>query len=54
MRETLMLKIIDTYYQPNRTVHDLHDLVENGGPGVDPLRAFSEAARDELVAFAAG
>jgi hypothetical protein len=50
--DALMQAIIDTYFEPNRTVRDLRDLVKSGGPGVDPLRDFSEAAREELHAAA--
>ena len=47
--EKLMLVIIDTYFQPNKTIHDLHEMMKTRG-AVDPLREFSEAARDELRA----
>jgi hypothetical protein len=43
--------IIDTYFGPNRTVADLRELVRTG-QGIDPLKDFSEAAREELHAFA--
>ncbi|MBV9290606.1 MAG: hypothetical protein JO288_22785 [Hyphomicrobiales bacterium] len=45
--EKLMKAIIETYFAPNRTLRELHELVKNGG-NVDPLRDFSEAARVEL------
>ena len=41
---------IDTYFAPNMTMRELHDLVKNGA-GIDPLKDFSEAAREELRAF---
>ena len=41
---------IDTYFAPNKTMRELHDLVKNGA-GIDPLKDFSEAAREELRAF---
>ena len=47
--EKLMLVIIDTYFQPNKTIRDLHEMMKTKG-GVDPLSEFSEAARDELTA----
>jgi len=47
--EKLMLVIIDTYFQPNRTLRDLHEMMKSRS-GVDPLREFSETARDELTA----
>ncbi len=50
--DRLLRAIIDTYFQPNRTVRDLHDLMKNSA-GVDPLAEFSEAARKELSALAA-
>jgi hypothetical protein len=46
-----MRSILDTYFSPNRTTADLRELVKTGG-GVDPLKDFSEAAREELRAFA--
>jgi hypothetical protein len=49
--DMVMRSIIDTYYAPNRTVADLRDLVKTGGR-IDPLKDFSEAARQELHAFA--
>ena len=47
--DVVMRSIIDTYYTPNRTVADLRDLVKTGG-GINPLKDFSEAARQELRA----
>ena len=49
--DNVMGSIIDTYFAPNRTLADLRELVKTGG-GVDPLKAFSEAAREELHTFA--
>jgi len=49
--DSLMHAIIDTYFRPNRTMRDLHDMLKTGA-GIDPLREFSEAAREELTAFA--
>jgi hypothetical protein len=49
--DNVMGSILDTYFAPNRTIADIGELVKNGG-GVDPLREFSEAAREELRAFA--
>jgi hypothetical protein len=46
-----MDSIIETYFAPNRTIADLREIVK-GGQGVDPLKDFSEAAREELRAFA--
>lgn len=39
---------LDAFYAPNRTLHELHDLVKSGAAVVDPLRHFAEAAREEL------
>ena len=46
-----MRSIVETYYAPNRTVADLRELTRSG-QGIDPLKDFSEAARQELHAFA--
>ena len=45
--DKVMDSIIETYFAPNRTVADLRQIVKSGG-GVDPLKDFSEAAREEL------
>jgi len=45
--DKIMLAIIDTYFSPNRSVRELRDLIK-AGAGIDPLREFSEAAREEL------
>ncbi len=39
-----------TYFEPNKTIRELHELMERGA-GIDPLKEFSEAAREELQAF---
>jgi hypothetical protein len=49
--DTVMRSIVETYYAPNRTVADLRELTRSG-QGIDPLKDFSEAARQELHAFA--
>jgi hypothetical protein len=49
--DVVMRSIIDTYFGPNRTVADLRELLRTG-QGIDPLKDFSEAAREELHAFA--
>jgi hypothetical protein len=48
--DKVMDSIIETYFAPNRTVADLRQIVKTGG-GVDPLKDFSEAARQELRGF---
>jgi hypothetical protein len=45
--DKIILFIIDTYFSPNRSVRDLRELIKIG-EGIDPLKEFSEAARDEL------
>ena len=49
--DKVMTTTIDTYFQPNMTIRELHEMVKTG-PGFDPLKEFSEAARDELRKFA--
>jgi hypothetical protein len=51
--DKIMLTIIDTYFSPNQSVRELRDLMK-AGAGIDPLRDFSEAARDELGGFRVG
>jgi hypothetical protein len=41
---------VDTYFAPNKALHELHALMKSGG-GIDPLKDFSEAAREDLQAF---
>jgi hypothetical protein len=48
--DKVMDSIIETYFAPNRTVADLREIVKTGG-GVDPLKDFSQAARQELRGF---
>ncbi len=48
--DKIMLTIIDTYFSPNQSARELRDLVRVGA-GIDPLRDFSEVARDELRLF---
>jgi hypothetical protein len=45
--DKVMMTIMDTYFSPNRSVRELRDLVKSGA-SIDPLREFSEAARDEV------
>ena len=48
--EKIMEATISAYFAPNRTIRELHDLMKTGA-GIDPLKDFSEAAREELRAF---
>ena len=43
---------IGTYFAPNKTIRELHEMMKSG-TGIDPLKAFSEIAREELQAFTA-
>jgi hypothetical protein len=38
--------IADTYFAPNKSLHELHDMLDS--ERMDPLRGFSEACREEL------
>jgi hypothetical protein len=49
--DNVMRSIIETYFTPNRTMADIRELAKTGG-GVDPLKDFAEAAREEQSAFA--
>ena len=48
--QKVMEATVDTYFAPNKTVHELREVIKSGD-GIDPLKDFSEAARDELRAF---
>ena len=37
----------DNYSAPNKTIREIHDMIKQGG-NLDPMKEFSEAARDEL------
>jgi hypothetical protein len=37
----------DTYFAPSKAIRELHELMK-GGAAIDPLKDFSEAAREEL------
>ena len=50
--DQIMLTTIETYYSRNKTVRELRQIIKTG-TGVDPLKEFSEAARDELHALRA-
>ena len=49
--DIVMQSIVETYFAPNSTVADIRELVKTGH-GIDPLKDFAEAAREELRAFA--
>ena len=50
--EKVMDTTMTTYFGPNKTIRELHDLTKSG-VGIDPLKEFSEAAREELQTFTA-
>ena len=49
--ERIVGATMDTYFAPNKTIHELHDELTRSTTAIDPLKDFSEAARDELRAF---
>jgi hypothetical protein len=50
--DKVMRRILDTYFQPNRTLLELHSEIKDGGnESIDVLREFGEAARGELAKF---
>ena len=50
--EKVARTIVETYFTPNRTLRELHDMLDS--EPMDPLRGFSEACRDELRPLRAG
>ena len=48
--DEIMVTTVDTFFAPNKTMRDLRELIKSG-PGIDPLKEFSEAAREELRAL---
>jgi hypothetical protein len=49
--EKIMEATLSAHFAPNKTIRELHDLMKSG-TGIDPLKDFSEVAREELRAFA--
>jgi hypothetical protein len=45
--EKIMRVTMDTYFAPNKTIREVAELIKSGA-GIDPLKDFSEAAREEL------
>jgi len=45
--DQVMIMMIDTYFAPKKSVMELRDMIKVGA-GIDPLREFSETARNEL------
>jgi hypothetical protein len=48
--ERVMDATVDTFFTPNKTLRELHDLFKSG-TAIDPLRDFGNAAREELNAL---
>jgi hypothetical protein len=48
--ENVLIETIGAYFSPNKTIPELHDLIKTG-TGIDPLRDFAEAAREDLASF---
>jgi hypothetical protein len=48
--ERVMLATTDAYAAPNKTIPELQQLMKSG-VGIDPLKDFAEAARDERRTF---
>jgi hypothetical protein len=46
--ERVMRVTTDTYFAPNKTIHELHDELTRSTTAIDPLKDFSEAARDSF------
>ncbi len=44
--DTVMRRLMEMYAAPNRTIHEVADSLKDNG--LDPLRDFSEACRDEF------
>jgi hypothetical protein len=49
--ERILLETTGAYFEPNRTVPELRELIRTG-TGVDPLKDFAEAVREERQLFA--
>ena len=49
--EQVLVETTGAYFQPNRTVPELRELIRTG-TGVDPLKDFAEAVREERQRFA--
>ncbi|MEA2727010.1 MAG: hypothetical protein QOF70_1485 [Acetobacteraceae bacterium] len=49
--ERVLVKITYAYFEPNRTVPELRELIKTGTT-VDPLKEFAEAVREERRQFA--
>lgn len=50
--EKIMVVTTETYFEPNKTFRDVHEIVKSG-VDVDPLKDFAECAREELRTLSA-
>ena len=48
--DRIVAATVEAFFAPNKTMRELHELVKSGVE-IDPLREFSEAAREEVLAF---
>ena len=46
--ERITSSATDAYFMPNRSIRELHEMIKSDSDAVDPLREFSELAREEL------
>jgi hypothetical protein len=44
--DRIVRQIVDTYFEPNKTLTELQTMVHGGG--LDPLKDFSDVCRNEL------
>ena len=49
--DKIMRLTIDTYFEPNRTIRELREMIKSEAV-IDPLKEFSELARRDLDSFA--
>jgi hypothetical protein len=49
--ERVLVETTGAYFEPNQTVPELRELIKSG-TGIDPLKDFAEAVREELRQFA--
>jgi hypothetical protein len=50
--DQVMRTTVETYLAPNITIPELHNRIKTGAGIADPLKEFSEAAREEIQALA--
>jgi hypothetical protein len=47
--DRVMVTIVETYFVPNRTVREVHELMKSRDALIDPIRQFSELARNDIA-----